>query len=145
MIASGRGIEIGFAAAIHTSQFSAASVKRKLRSVTPALFRLLPAPSSDLVRQLSENLQQSGGWAYRERTRLEPGAQNFATLGELIVDLQQPRGLKRGAGSVSKYFNINALDDPSLSLEREFRNCTQLFCRLWSSFEDVMLLEKISY
>lgn len=132
MIASGRGIELGFGPAIHRRDFSDAGVKKKLRAAVPTLFRLFPAPESQLARATEERLRASGGWWFREKARLAPGGQEFNTFGQFLADLKSPSGMRRGAGAVSRYVPVEALDDPQLSLTRQFIDCSETFLPLMS-------------
>ena len=132
-IASERGVEMGFAAAIHTSQFSDARVKRSLRNAIPTLFRLFPRPDSQIVLDIGARLREQRRWNFRDRTRLAPGQQEFASLPALIQDLSTPKGLKRGAAAVSRYFGLEELDDPGLSLQAELTNIAETFLPLMAS------------
>ncbi len=114
IIASGRGVELGFAPAIHPSDFSSAPVKKRLRDVVPTLFGLFPHSSDPVVVQLQQGLSSSDSWYYREKARLAPNQQDFTSLALLIDDLHSPAGLKRGAASISRYFSLDELDAPSL-------------------------------
>ncbi len=127
MITSDKGIEFGFAASIHPSQFSNQRVKSKLRAVIPSLFHLFPAPDTTLTTQLSGQLIADPGWKYRERTRLAPGGQEFNSFSELVTNLRSKDGLERAAGSVSKYIGLAQMNDPNLNLEEEFKTAAKIF------------------
>jgi len=127
MIASSRGVELGFSPAIHTSQFSNASVRKNLRRAIPTLFKLFPDADGPLVAEIQASLLQKQTWSYRGKTRLEPGSQEFESLTDLIANLKQPDGIKRGAASVSRYILIDEIDDPSLSLAEEFSGAAEKF------------------
>ena len=127
MIASDKGIELGFVASIHPSQFSNTHVKAKLRSVIPSLFRLFPSSDTALASQLNEQLSSDPAWKYRERSRLAPGGQEFDSFASLVENLQSKNGLARASGSVSKYISLSDLDDPNLSLDAEFVSTVNIF------------------
>ena len=98
VIVSVRGVEIGFAASIHPSDFSNQAVKKKLRAVVPVLFDALPAPDSNLVATMSNELagKASKDWRFRSKTRLDPGGSDFNTLTDLIRFLRSDQGKKAG-------------------------------------------------
>lgn len=129
MIASGRGIEYGFAAAIHRADFSNQVIKRRLALVVPGLFDLLPSPTSTTVQQLQQRLDRwRPRWHYRDRLRKEPGDE-FADLSALMTDLQTPAAKKRGAGAVTQYYEPNELTS-AVSLASDFARATELFAPL---------------
>jgi hypothetical protein len=127
MIASGRGVELGFAAAIHRSQFSAAPVKAKLKRVVPPLFTAFPQPDSQIARELSEGLAVNGGWWLRERTRMAPLAAEFASVSEILSDIHSERGQHRGSAAISRYYSIDDLNGGDVDLVEQFENAIELF------------------
>ena len=127
MIASGTGIELGFAAAIHRSQFSNQTVKEKLRQAIPTLFSLLPDSQSAIVTAIAEELNDDSAWRYLERTRWEPGSQEFRAFTDLINDLHSAEGQRRGSGAVAKHIPRELLDDPNLSLGSLLAESARLF------------------
>lgn len=135
MIVSWRGVELGFSASIHPSDFSDQSVKKKLKEVIPSLFRLIPDPSSKIMRDLNTKISQENNWFYKIKTRLEPKQNDFQSLENFIKFLKSPKGLKQGSGSISKFFLPNELDNKKISLENEFNNAFEIFKPLMKSFE----------
>lgn len=127
IIASGRGVELGFAASIHRSQFSAAAVKAKLKQVIPTLFDAFPTPDSELVANLSATLDATGGWSYREKTRMMPGRSEYPSFGSLLANIQSPDGQRRGSAAISRYFSKAELDTGSINLRREFEQAVEIF------------------
>jgi len=132
IIASGRGVEIGFAAAIHRADFSNTDVKKRLSAVIPALFHRLPNPNSPLVTQLQTSLTASGGWHYRDRLRQETG-DDFSNAAELLTDLHSDEGKQRGSGAICRYYSPAELDGNDLSLSNEFAQAADLFAPLMRS------------
>ncbi len=128
MIASGRGVELGFAAAIHRSDFSNADIKKRLAAVIPTLFSLLPTGETTVIKELARNLQQLPGWSFRRKARLTPGA-DFNDLQDFLSDLRSNEGRKRGSGSICKVFSPDELT-ASVNLENEFRLAASLFSPL---------------
>jgi MrcB-like, N-terminal domain/EVE domain len=127
MIASARGVEYGFAPAIHPSDFSSQSYKRKLRVVIATLFAALPDPDSLATRELSQNLESTGGWYFRRKARLDPFQNDFPDIQALIEFLRSREGLKWGAGSICRYVQPEQLNDSTLDLKLAFENVVGLF------------------
>lgn len=129
MIASGRGIEYGFAAAIHRADFSNQDIKRRLALVIPGLFDLLPPPGSSTVKQLQQQLAQwPPRWHYRTRLRQAPGDE-FVDFPTLLANLQGPAGKSRGAGAITRYYKPRELT-ADVSLTSEFARAAELFAPL---------------
>ena len=127
MIVSARGVEYGFAPAIHPSDFSSQSYKEKLRSAIPAMFASLPDRNSEVVRELSTKLELHTGWYYRRKTRQDPFQNNFRSFDELIGFLHSTEGVNWGAAAVCRYVSPNQLEDPSLDLKKDFGAALDLF------------------
>jgi hypothetical protein len=68
LIISHRGIELGYAAAIHPSDFSNQDFKLKLKQLAPRIFDALPASTSTDVHQLSEKLSDQTGFPTENST-----------------------------------------------------------------------------
>lgn len=135
MIASHKGIELGFSASIHPSDFSDQSVKKKLKEVIPSLFKLIPSSKSKVIKKLKEDLGQNGEWYFKEKTRLEPKKNDFKSL-EIFIDyLKSPKGLKNGAGSISKFYLPKDIENKDLSLEIEFKKTLEIFSPLMKVFQ----------
>ncbi len=134
MIVSWRGVELGFSASIHPSDFSDQSVKKKLKKVIPSLFKLIPDSSSNIINSLKYEINISGDWRYKTKTRLESKKNDFKSLEKFILFLKSPKGLKQGSGSISKFFLPDELGNEKLSLEREFINCFNIFKPLMRAF-----------
>jgi hypothetical protein len=127
IIASGRGLEVGFAPAIHRTDFSELNIKKRLNQVIPTLFGCFPDRGSSVILTIQERLNQSGGWYYRDKVRLNPGEQEFDSLGDLIADIRSPAGIRRGSGAVSRYYAIEELDNPKLSFRALFSEIVDIF------------------
>jgi hypothetical protein len=126
LITSHRGIELGYAAAIHQRDFSDQAFKAKLRSLAPRIFDALPGPTSDPVRRLSAELAQRGGWYFRRKTRLLPKENDFGSLSDLLIFLKSTEGKVWGAGTVTRYWLPHELTD-DVDLTEEFLSATTLF------------------
>jgi hypothetical protein len=126
LIVSHRGVELGYAAAIHQRDFSDQAFKSKLRFLAPQIFDALPDPASDLSKELSAALAHQGGWYFRRKTRLRPNENDFANLPDLLSFLKSAAGATWGAGTVSRYWLPQQLGD-DVDLAREFLNAVRLF------------------
>lgn len=145
MIASGRGIEIGFAAAIHRADFSNQEVKNKLKAVVPALFDLLPTPNAEVVRTLQPHLSAWGNWHYRERLRQSAG-DDYVDASSLLANLHSAEGKARGSGAICRYYEPAALT-ASVSLLADFEKAARLLAplmrhvsRLYFSSDETVLV-----
>ncbi len=123
-IASERGLEIGFGACTHPSDFSNADIKEKVRKVAPSIFALLPQPGSVEARALSEELS-SGGWRFCKKQRLEAGRSDFDTFLNWLKFLKSPEGLQNAGGTICRYFGEAQLNQ--VDLEEEVRKMTNTF------------------
>lgn len=130
VIASGRGVEVGFAAAIHRGQFSSADVKSKLQEAVPRLFDAFPTPDNALAKELSARVIESGGWWLREKTRMTPFASEYETVYDLLSNLHSTAGKRRGAASISRYYSLATLDEGNIDLQQQFDEAVQLFSPL---------------
>jgi hypothetical protein len=125
-IVSDRGVEIGFAAAIHPSDFSQANIKDKVRAAASTLFEQLPAPDSDVAKGLSESLQSSV-WHFRYKTRQTPSDSGFPDLAAWLKFLKSPDGKKWAGGSISRYISAPKLDAPQVSIADVVRETAKIF------------------
>ena len=130
MIVSARGVEYGFAPAIHPSDFSSQSYKEKLRAHIPSMFAVFPSADSATVREISKALDTSSGWYYRRKTRQDPFQNSFKDFEAVIGFLHSSEGLQWGAAAVCRYISPDQLDDPSLDLKRTFMDVVEIFAGL---------------
>ena len=104
LIVSHRGIELGYAAAIHPSDFSNQAFKNAVKAAAPQIFEALPEASSPNMIRLSQEIMRQGGWFYRRKTRLTPKQNDFPDLEALLSYLKSSEGKSWCAGSVSRYW-----------------------------------------
>ena len=128
MIASGRGVEVGFAAAIHRADFSNQDIKNKLKAVVPALFDLLPSPDAAVVRTLQHALAAWGNWHCRGRSRQNVG-DDYSSIGDLLADLHSAEGKARGSGAICRFYKPRDLTS-SVNLSADFQRAVDLFAPL---------------
>ena len=126
LIVSHRGVELGYAAAIHPRDFSDQAFKAKLKTLAPRIFEALPDPSSDTSQKLSAELAHQGNWYFRRKTRLSPKENDFSALPKLLTFLKSAEGRAWGAATVSRYWLPQELSD-DIDLAREFLSAVRLF------------------
>jgi MrcB-like, N-terminal domain len=126
LITSHRGIELGYAAAIHPRDFSDQAFRHKLRSLAPRIFDSLPDPKSATAQQLSDELARQGGWYYRKKTRLTPNESDFPSLEALLSFLKAPERKSWGAGTISRYWLPHELTS-DVDLAQEFLKAANVF------------------
>ncbi|MFA4951365.1 MrcB family domain-containing protein [Brevundimonas sp.] len=115
MIASERGLEFGFAAVTHPSDFSNALFKNKVRDAAPAVFNLLPAPHDPVAIELEASL--AGGpvqWDYRVKQRLEPHKSDLDSVHSWLKRLRDMRDFRDAGGSISGYLTETEVDAADL-------------------------------
>jgi hypothetical protein len=113
-IASGRGLEYGFGASTHPSDFSNQDIKQRVREIAPKLFDLLPQPGSSEAAELSQKLEASGGWKFRRKARLDAGGTDFASLDDWLQFMHSPQGKREAGGGIYRYVNLNEIDGADL-------------------------------
>jgi hypothetical protein len=127
MIASERGLELGFAISISEDDYHDQSVKSRNRTIVPLINRKLPNPSDGAAVTLAGELEQDGGWFFNTKARLTPENEGFAAWGSLseLLETTKSSGTSKGGGSICKFFTFDQL--PSLDLDTTFSHAIQLF------------------
>jgi hypothetical protein len=110
MIVSEHGIEYGFAASIHPSDFSDQSIKQRVRAAAPQIFEKLPQPASAAAVALQSDLTKTGHWYLRRKTRLNANVQDFTSLDEWLSFLKSPAGAEWAGGAISRYISLYDLE-----------------------------------
>lgn len=116
-IVSERGVEYGFGAVVHPSDFSNAATKAAVRETAPHVFSQLPDGSDPQAQALSATLEQAGGWNFQRKQRLTPGQSNFANLSDWLSFLKSDAGSKNAGGSISRFIVADELDEHDLATE----------------------------
>ena len=120
LIVSGRGLEYGFAASTHPSDFSNTVTKDKVRQAAPKIFSLLPQPGDSDAARLARELAATGGWTFRRKERLDPGQTDFPTLDAWLAHMHSSAGKAAAAGNISRYVvgeDIDIVDIEACLLE----------------------------
>ena len=111
MIVSDKGVEYGFAASIHPSDFSNGEIRRRVRRAAPDIFALLPESGTDEATALANQLEQTGGWYFRSKTRLYPPHNDYPSLDAWLSFLRSPEGGREAGGSISRYLTDDQLQE----------------------------------
>lgn len=130
VIASNRGLEIGFAASIPEEDYFDAASKARNRAIVPFINAKLPSPESAVVSEIDQALTATGGWAGNEKTRLtagDPGFARFASLREMIAFLKS-EGDVSGGGSYCRVIPTPLLSE--VGLRAEMAKALRLFSPL---------------
>jgi hypothetical protein len=112
-IVSGRGVELGFYASTHPSDFSNADLKARLRAAAPAIYAQLPAPGSDQAATLARAL--GSAWGFRRKSRLEPNRSEFPDLESWLHYFESPAGAAEGGGAITRSITGAELDETDLA------------------------------
>ena len=127
MIASERGLELGFAISINEDDYHDPIVKSRNRTIVPLINRKLPNPSGERAVTLARALEQDGGWFFNSKARLAPGDEGFAAWSSLsqMIEETKSNGTSKGGGSVCKFYTLDELIDTDL--DETFSHAMQMF------------------
>ena len=116
-IVSERGIEYGFGAVVHPSDFSNAATKQAVREKAPYVFSQLPSTNDETAKRLSDDIERSGEWKFLRKQRLTPGQTDFSSLSDWLDFLQSERGSQNAGGSISRFVVAEDLEKHDLAAE----------------------------
>ncbi|MDG1418669.1 MAG: DUF3578 domain-containing protein [Maricaulis sp.] len=116
-IVSERGVEYGFGAVVHPSDFSNQTTKIAVRDAAKYVFAQLPKSSSATAQFLTDQLTETGSWCFRRKQRLTPGDTDFSDLSEWLDFLHSEKGARQAGGSISRYIRADELDGRDLVAE----------------------------
>lgn len=125
VIASEKGVEVGFSVTIHEDDYFNAELKRKNRSIVPLVNAKLPAPSSRVVEDIQAVLSSETGWSYGEKARQGP-VSSFEDFPSVIAYLKG-QGSPRGGGSVYRFLGFEEVAENETRLEDELVHVLGLF------------------
>lgn len=126
VIASEKGVEIGFSVTIHEDDYFNSEIKRKNRSIIPIINAKLPASDSLVVTSIQSLLSSETGWKYGEKARQGP-ISSFNNLPEVIEYLKSGQGTPKGGGSVYRIFDFEEITASEDRLEIELAHALTLF------------------
>jgi hypothetical protein len=129
VIASDRGLEIGFSVTIHEDDYYNAAVKQRQRNIVPILNHKLPDPASQLVVDLDTALASDGVWKFGAKTRQLSGP-DFGSVAKLIEHLKSPKSSNRGGGSIYRVIEPEQTVSPSFDFNATFFGALDRFTPL---------------
>ena len=127
LIVSDRGIEYGLAAAIAPQDFTQPSIREQVREAAPKIFSSFPNADSEIITTLQENLQRSGQWFFRRKTRLDPGVGDFSTMKDWLAYLKSPTAIAAASGAISRYISEADLAKGHVDLSQAVLEAARLF------------------
>ncbi|MGX0966092.1 MoxR-like ATPase [Bradyrhizobium japonicum] len=125
MIASGRGLEWGFAPLTHPDDFSNQDLKRRTREVAGSILQQLPMPHSSEANELQTALSNSEAWYFRRKQRLDPNQSEFQSLQDWLMFLKSADGARNAGGGIIRYALIDEID--AIDLAEEAKQIASLF------------------
>lgn len=129
IIASDRGVELGFAVSIRESDYHDAKIKQQNRVIIPQIHRKLPA-DGPVVDRLDELVRSSPEWHVNAATRLlehDDGFDAFDTPSELFRYLKAET-VSRGGGAICRIFPVRAFHEGmDIDLKGAFSEALQYF------------------
>ncbi|MGO4449085.1 HNH endonuclease [Phyllobacterium sp. TAF24] len=130
VIASARGLEVGFAASIAEDDYFDPKTKERNRSIVPFINSKLPQPDDQMVRNLDDILKQQGGWHFNLKTRLTVGDQGFNAFGSMaqMLGYLKSDGEDTGSGTICRIFDLHEIAD--VNFAEEFRLSLENFIPL---------------
>lgn len=127
IIASERGIELGFAISINEDDYHDPHVKARNRTIVPLINKKLPDPLDPMAVQLANAIEKDGDWFFNSKARLTPDEDGFgawSSFTEMISDIKSD-GSQMGGGSICKFYSINDLDN--IDLSKAFSDTLRIF------------------
>lgn len=132
LIASERGLEIGFAVSISEDDYHDPAVKSRNRTIVPLINRKLPEAENDRTLKLARSLEKEGGWFYNTKARLQSNAEGFSawpTLQDMVKAIKSDGSVK-GGGSICKFYSIDEIAN---------LNLFEVYSRVLHSFYPLMM------
>ena len=126
VIASEKGVEVGFSVTIHEDDYFNSELKRKNRSIIPIINSKLPPSDSPVVGRIQAALTAEPGWKYGEKARQGP-ISSFVSFPQVIDHLKSGRGTPKGGGSVYRIFDFEDIAASDDKLENELVHALDLF------------------
>jgi len=114
MIASERGLELGYAATTHPSDFSNPGLKQKVREIAPIIYQALPDPHSDEADRIAQQIATNADWHFRKKSRQEAETSDFQEFHFWLSYLKSSEGAKNAGGTISRYIAPGEVHDVDL-------------------------------
>ncbi|WP_215767131.1 HNH endonuclease [Gluconobacter cerinus] len=146
MIASDRGLEIGFAASIPESDYSDTEAKKRNRLIVPLINKKLTSGTNFELSNIEKSINKYNGWNFNYTTRLISGMKGFDIFSDItsVFNFLQSNLDVTGAGSICKVWNPTEIESVDLTHELQFtlRTFFPLLQRAAPTAEDLELLSK---
>ncbi|WGD29589.1 HNH endonuclease [Ancylobacter sp. WKF20] len=119
VIASERGLEVGFAVSIAEEDYFDPETKERNRSIVPFINSKLPSSQDPVVITLDAQLADQGGWLFNRKTRLLPGSPGFDEFPSLsaMITFLKISGAATGGGAVARLFWPQDLSNVDLTAQ----------------------------
>lgn len=119
VIASERGIEIGFAASIAEDDYFDVEAKLRNRTIIPFINSKLPSGTHPISSAADQQLKRQGGWHFNNKTRLVSGNAGFDEFSSLaqMFDYLKADGTVTGGGAACRIYGPQELHGLDLGTE----------------------------
>ena len=134
VIASHRGVELGFAVSIAESDYSDFNIKLQNREIIPKLHKKLPI-GGPIINKINTLQTSVNNWHFNKKTRLingDKGFNNFANATEMFTDLKQ-ENISNGGGAICKIYDLDHIKANPIDIEDEMRKAINIFGDLQKS------------
>ena len=128
VIASHRGVEIGFAVSIPETDYSNNNVKLQNREIIPKIHKKLPVIGK-VLDDLDDVLRVSNNWYLNKKTRLfagESGFDHYSNINEMFNELKQEK-ISHGGGAICKIFTNEDVKNNPVNIEKEMVEAIKVF------------------
>lgn len=133
IIASERGIEIGFAVSISENDYYDIEIKQRNRMIVPRIVSKLPTADSDLIEAIRVKLDSQSEkygnsiWHFNRKARLikgDAGFDEYDSLQSMISKLKTSADIT-GGGSIAKFITVDEINYGDV--EKDFFNAAKIF------------------
>nr|WP_246878977.1 HNH endonuclease [Thalassospira sp. ER-Se-21-Dark] len=132
VIASKRGLELGFAVSISEAEYSDAKIKQQNRIIIPQIHRKLPI-SGTVIERLDAVVGNSPEWHVNASTRLlqdDDGFDAFQLPSDLFKSLKK-EPLSRGGGAICRIFPASVFHEgKEVDLKLAFKEALEHFAEI---------------
>lgn len=140
MIVSENGLEWGFGATMHPSDFSNSNIKQMVRDAAKVIFPQLPAAESKVAHELERSLTQSEhDWRFCRKQRLAEQEADFSSLDLWLMFMRSDEGVRWAGGCISAIAPASVVS--SIDLKIASSEMASLFGGLMRSIRPTSQLE----
>ena len=144
IIASNRGIEIGFAVSIDEADYHDPNAKARNRQVVPRINSKLPSVGSDLSSHFERTFEADKRWHFNRKARLLEGDKGWAEWASFshFISYLKANGTATGGGSIALTIPIQAVSEEAVG--KEFSAAVDLFLPLLEACQPEAIEHRIS-